>query len=117
MMKGKKLIKVLATAVSVLPPLGAGLYCFPLWLEEGQGKSISGICILIALLCALPFLRQIRDYFKSPSAVVLWLVLAASLTLVRNVIDDIMLISYVALVSNAIGSLLFLWARQITGDK
>lgn len=103
----RKLMKVTAMAINVLPPLGAAFMCFPIWLEQGSSKTVSGICLIVAALCVLPFLKQIKEYFKSPSVIVLWLVIAIAMTLMRNIINEMLIVSYVALISNCLGTLLY----------
>ena len=103
----RKLMKVSAMVINVLPPVVAALMCFPIWLEQGSTKTVSGICLIVSALCILPFIRQIKEYFKSPSVIVLWLVIAIAMTLMRNIINEMMIVSYVALISNCIGALVY----------
>ena len=103
----RKLLKVSSMAINVLPPIIACLTCFPIWAEQGSAKTVSGVCLLVLALCILPFIRQIKEYFKSPSVIVIWLVIAIAMTLMRNIINEMMLVSYVALVSNCIGALVY----------
>ena len=49
----------------------------------------------------------IKEYFKSPSVVVLWAVLCVGFTLMRNIIDEMLIVSYVALISNSAGALIY----------
>ena len=108
-MKLKKgiFIRIIALCISVIPPVLATLLCFPMWLEQGSSKTVSGLCLVMTLLCALPFIRQIKEYFRSPSVVVLWAVLCVIMTLVRNIIDEMLIVSYVALISNSAGALVY----------
>lgn len=110
-------LKILSLCVSIIPPLAAVLMCFPVWLEQGSTKTVSGLCLLLICLCLIPFYRQIKEYFRSPSAVMIWLVICVAMTLIRNIMDQMLLVSYVALFSNALGSFIYNLSKGEHGDS
>jgi len=112
----RSLIRALAYALCVIPPLVTVLMCFPLWIEQGSAKTISGFSLLLCILAALPFIGRIREYMKSPSVFIVWLAVCVFLTLIRNIIDQTLLISCVALVSNTVGAFVFKIADRV-GEK
>ena len=98
---------ILGCAVCVIPPVIAILFCFPVWVDGGGQKTVSGIALLLFVLACLPFIKQIREYLRSPSVVVIWLIICAWLTVIRSIISEVVLVSYVALISNAVGTVVF----------
>lgn len=103
----KLLLNALGYALCVAPPLIAIFFCFPTWIRSGSAATMSGIAIVLCIVSALPFINRISGYMKSPSVFVAWLVVCVILTILRAIIDQMLLVSYVALISNTVGALVF----------
>ena len=100
-------LTVIGWTVCVVPPLAAILLCFPVWIDSGGGKTLSGVALLLSILTLLPFIKQVRNYLRSPSVFVIWIVICFVLTVLRSIINEVLLVSYIALISNSIGALIF----------
>ena len=68
-----KVIKGAAVTLDVAAPLIATLSQFPVWVERSSEATVSGLFLIFALLSILPFLKVIKEYFKSPSSFFLFL--------------------------------------------
>ncbi len=99
-----KLIKGAAVLVDVAVPLGVTFSQFPVWVEESAEATMSGLFLIFALLSCLPFLKQIKEFFKSPSVWVLWIILFAILTALRSIIDQMIFVCFWGMVANIIGA-------------
>ena len=105
-MKGK-ILKVLALAIDVGVPLAVTLTQFPLWISRSASATISGISILFILLSTIPFYRQIKQYFKSPSAWVMWGMLFLILFALSEIINEMVLICFFGFIANVIGAVIY----------
>ena len=113
----RKILKVCAMCISVGAPLIATLTQFPLWIERSSEATISGVFILFALLSAVPMFKHLGKLVKSPAAPILWGVLLGSLYAVAAIIDEMIVISFVGLISNCIGWIMYKIAGSTNKDK
>ena len=98
---------VLGLAFCVVPPAIATLEHFPIWAAKGGEAILSGLTVILLVLCALPFKRQISEYLKSPSAWMMWLCILVFSLLFSRIADDVSRIALVAFPSNLLGAFLF----------
>ena len=91
----------------IVPPTVATLEHFPIWAAKGGEAMISGLTVILLVLCVLPFKRQISEYLKSPSAWMMWLCIFVFASLFSRIADDIAAISLIAFPSNLVGALFF----------
>lgn len=105
--KKGNIFKAIALIIDVGVPLTATLTQFPVWIERSSEATMSGICLMLICVSSLPFFKQLKEYFKSPSAWVLWGGLFLMLFLLRNIIDQILIVAFVGFVANIIGAGLF----------
>jgi hypothetical protein len=101
------IIKASAVAVDVGVPLIATFTQFPIWVEKSSEATVSGLLLLFAFLSCLPFLKQIKEYMKSPSVVVVWVVLLVLLSCLRNIIDQMIVVCFFGAIANALGAGLY----------
>lgn len=102
-----KILKGVAIALDVGVPLGVTLSNFPVWVDRSAGATVSGLSLIIVFLCCIPFYRQLKEYFKSPSAPVLWTVLFVLFLFLENIVHEIKLVCFFGAISNYVGSLLY----------
>lgn len=110
------IIKTIALGIDVGVPLAATLSQFPFWIEKSAEATMSGLCLVLLVISAIPFIKQLKAYFKSPSAWVLWGVIFCLLLLLRSIIDQILIVSFAGFVANAIGAVIYNAGKAI-GDK
>lgn len=99
MTKGK-IVKGSGLAVMVAPPLVTTLIQFPVWVERDAESTVSGIAILLAAVCVLPFLKLIGEYLRSPAVPVVWGIIFAVMLAIRAIIDEMLWVSGVGLLSS-----------------
>ena len=110
MMK-EKLIKGGALMLDVGAPLVATFTKFPVWVERSAEATVSGLFLMFALLCSIPLFKSFKSLLKSPSAPLLWGIMLALLVSLRNIVDEMIVISFVGLIANGIG-----WGLYKVGD-
>ena len=99
-----KIIKSSAVVLDVSVPFIATLTQFPLWVERSSDATMSGLFLMLAFFSVLPFLKQLKAYFKSPSVLVVWAIILVFLICIRNIIDEMLIVSFAGLTSNLIGA-------------
>ena len=104
--KGRAL-QASALVLDVGAPLAATMSQFPVWVEESSEATVSGLFLIFAILTAIPLFRQLRELVKSPSMPVIWLVMFVGFWALRNIIDEMIMISLVGVVSNSVGTVVY----------
>lgn len=102
-----KILKISALVLDVGAPLAATISQFPMWVDRSAGATVSGLFVLFAFLSAIPFFKQIKAYFKSPSAWAMWCIILVSLIALRAIIDEIIVICAIGAFANIIGEGLY----------
>ena len=113
----RRILKASAIAIDVGAPLIATLTQFPIWIERSSEATVSGIFLVFALLSVVPLFRYFKALVKSPSAPLMWGILLAFLYAMRVIIDEMIVISFVGLVSNLVGMGLFRLAGEEKGPS
>jgi hypothetical protein len=102
-----KIFKISALVLDVGAPLAATVSQFPVWVDRSAGATVSGLFVLFALLSAIPFFKQIKAYFKSPSVWVMWCIILVALVALRAIIDEMIVICLIGAAANDIGAGLY----------
>lgn len=102
-----KISKISALVLDVGVPLAATVSQFPVWVDRSAGATVSGLFVLFALLSAIPFFKQIKAYFKSPSVWVMWCIILVALVALRAIIDEMIVICLIGAAANVIGEGLY----------
>ena len=111
-----KIIKTVALCIDVGVPLIATLTQFPLWIEKSAEATMSGFCLVLMLLSVLPFFKQLKEYFKSPSAWVVWTIIFVVMLVLHNIIGQMLIVSFAGAIANILGAGLYVLGRHI-GEK
>jgi hypothetical protein len=112
-----KIVKGSAIGLDVGGPLIATLTQFPIWVEKSSEATVSGLFLLFALLSAIPLAKQIKEFIKSPSVWVLWIVLFAFFIMLRNIIDEMVIVCFVGMLSNIVGTGIYKVGNIIEGEE
>lgn len=105
------ILTVAAVACCVLPPFVMTLSKFPIWVNEPK-MVVSGVALLLIFFSCIPFFKQIKEYFKSPSATVLWIVVFVLLCIFRHIINELVYVAAAGLAGNIFGEALFMWRKK-----
>ena len=111
-----RILKTTALAIDVIIPAAATLSQFPIWINRDTASTVSGLGLVLIALSCIPFYRQIREYFKSPSAPVLWLVLFLAFTMLESIAAEIKMVCFFGLVANLIGAGIYKIGANMCGD-
>lgn len=65
---------------------------------------MSGLFLVFAFLAALPFIKQIKTWIKSPSVWVVWVILFILFMALRNIINEMIIVCFVGMIFNVVGA-------------
>ena len=109
-------IWLLGMLLSVLPPAISTLLYFPLWQYKGAAYIISGGVVLLLSVSAIPLIRALRDWLRSPSAYVIWLLVFLMFFSLSLVAEQMCVISFAGFIGNLLGAICFRIARRGTRE-
>jgi hypothetical protein len=112
-----KVIKGAAVTLDVAAPLIATLSQFPVWVERSSDATVSGLFLIFALLSILPFLKAIKEYFKSPSVWVIWIICFVFFVVMRNIIDEMLIVSFIGAVANIVGAGIYKVGKKVRSEE
>lgn len=101
----------------VVPAAVAVIDRYGFW---NTGQRVSATVIVLLCLCAMPFLKQLRNalnaWLANPSAWGVWLALTIVFWLFEAITDDMLVVCYIALPTSVVGALIMAWARKKLKD-
>ena len=103
--------------LSVGAPLIATLSFFPAWVAQGGEFVISGFTLLIAIICALPLYRWLKNGISSPSGITVWLVLFLIFFALARVADEMTVIAFIGFVGNLLGGIAFKIRKKLKEEE
>lgn len=115
----RRLLRLIALAVCIIPPVKVTIGCIPLWLgkENGiegfTGMIIPGFAVIVFLFCAIPLFKYIFSKLKTPSAWLIWSVMWVLSELIAKIINEMRVITFVGAICNIVG--LILWKISYIG--
>ena len=99
-----KIIKTSAIVLDVSVPFIATLTQFPIWVERSSDATMSGLFLMLAFFSVLPFFKQLKLYLKSPSVWMTWIVIHVFFICIRNIVDEMLIVSFAGAIANMIGA-------------
>lgn len=102
-----RLLKILAVLIDVLGPVAAIFSQFPTWIDRDTKTTISGVALVLVLVACVPLFRKGKEYFKSPSAPVVWFILFIFFTILENIATEIKIVSLFGFIANLIGAVIY----------
>ena len=103
----KGLLNILGVVFCTVPVLLSIILYFPLWISSDSGRFISGFCVLLLSLAALPAYRFVKSRLSDIPAYTLWLIIFFICFFASRIINELTVISFVGFSGNLIGALIF----------
>lgn len=97
------LLYALGLCIAIIPPTAAILCYFPVWVERGGEYLLSGIAVLLLLIAFIPLSKLIKRALASASALTVWTALFIIFLAVSKIADEMVVITFVGMLSNAVG--------------
>ncbi len=100
-------LRICGVLISSLPPIIAALSYFPLWKNESGAAALSGLTLALLLIGSAPIFKFLKRILKSPSVCIIWLLIFILFVSLKEIADEMIVISFVGFVSNALGAIIF----------
>ncbi len=113
----KLALHILALSLCILPPLACTLYYFPLWRTRGAGALISGGAALLIALSAMPLMKLLTRLLRSAASYVMWSLIFFAFLFLREIADEMTVISFTGAVGNILGAVIFKITRRCENDE
>ncbi len=104
---GRVLLKLLGILFSVAPPALCTLAYFPIYEHTAPTKLLSLGALLLLVLSFLPIIRICTARLRTPSATAIWLIIFLLFYTMRQIADEMIVISFFATLGNLLGSVFF----------
>ena len=111
-----KLIKAAALGIDVGVPFVATVSYFPVWIDRGANATVSGLSVLLVLICVVPFLRKLGSVFKSPSMPMVWTVLFVIFLALESIVHEIKAICLLGMIANYVGAGMYKIADKMMAE-
>ena len=105
-------LHIIGLMLCVVPPAVCTLMYFPLWKSGGGAYAVAGGCALLLTLCAMPLFKLIKRHLESPSSYIFWLCAFLLFMLLSRIAHEMVVITFVGFVSNAIGAIFFALSKR-----
>ena len=113
-----KIIKGCGITIDIAAPLIATISQFPVWIEKSASATVSGVFVLMAFFSCIPLMKHIKNFIKSPSIPIVWLIVFVMLYALNSIIDQMIVVAFVGVISNTIGTFIYKIGDTIEGkDK
>ena len=119
----RRLLRFIAIAICVLPPLGATFKYASAWMTQGEGVegifnvALPGVAVVAVIFCAIPLFKYISRIMKSPSMWFVWTFMWVISELLVRIIDEMRVITFVGAICNVAGFLLWKISYMGTGEN
>ena len=109
-------LKACALAIDVGAPLVATLTQFPIWIEKSTAATVSGLFLVFALLSVIPLFKWLKEKFNTPSIKLIWTALFIVIYALSAIIEQMLLISFVGMISAYIGDMVYALGKKYEKD-
>ena len=111
------LIKSIGLALCIVPAAVAVLSYFPLWESDDPVKLLSGFTVLLLAMTSRPLFKLVTERFRSAASLGLWLICFVVFFALEQIAGEMVVISFVGLVSNLIGAVLMMIGDRLEAEK
>lgn len=114
-----KLVYSIGMIAAVGAPAISFLFKFPVLKENNYDQAVSWFAVFMLALCCMPFIKKIREYFKSPDSSIMWLCMFGAFAIIEPIVASIKLVAFCGLAGNLAAKLLFFISKKIDegGEK
>lgn len=102
-----------AVFIDVAAPLAAVVTQFPIWVQKSAEATVSGLFLILALICSIPLLKHIKAFIRSPSIPIVWCILFVVFLVMKSIIDEMLIVCFVGVISNAMGAFVYKFGKHL----
>lgn len=107
------IIRWIAIMIDIIPPVIATLTQFKVWVTKSDKAVVSGLAIIMLALSCIPFMRQIKEFLKSPSNWVMWIAVFVMFIILDGIVSEMKAVALVGMIANIVGAAIYKFGTQI----
>lgn len=88
-------------------PFVATVIQFPLFINKSAASTVSGLSVLILLICIVPLSKHVKAVMKSAAIPFVWTAIAVGLLAINSIVEEMIVVAVLGAVSNWIGAWLY----------
>lgn len=111
------LLKFLAIIIDILSPVIAAATQFPIWVHKGKGATLSGLFIVVAMICVIPAFKALLRHINTPGMPIVWTVIFFVFFALSRIIEQMLIVCLVGIVSNLIGAGIYLYGEKLSTNN
>lgn len=101
------LLHIASLVLSIGVPFIATIIQFPLFVQRSSTATVSGLSVLILLICIVPLIKHTNMMIKSASIPFVWTIVAVGLIALHSIVDEMIIVAVLGAISNWIGAFLY----------
>ena len=106
--KAKGIILQAASMVlSIGVPFVATIIQFPLFVNKSAAATVSGLSVLLLLICVIPAAKHVKIAMRSASIPFVWTAIAVGLIAINSIVEEMIIVAVLGAVANWIGAFLY----------
>lgn len=112
-----RILQAASLALSVGVPFVATIIQFPLFVNRSAAATVSGLSVLILLVCVVPFAKHIKIAMRSASIPFVWTFIAVGLFAINSIVEEMIVVAMLGAIANWIGMFIYRAGERLINEK
>ena len=101
------ILQASSMALSIGVPFVATIIQFPLFVSKSAAATVSGLSVLLLLICVIPAAKHIKIAMRSASIPFVWSFIAIGLLAIHSIVEEMIIVAVLGAISNWIGMVIY----------
>ena len=111
------ILQAASLVVSVGVPFVATIIQFPLFINKSAAATVSGLSVLLLLICVIPAAKHVKIAMRSASIPFVWTAIAIGLVAINSIVEEMIIVAVLGAVANWIGAFLYRAGEKFLKEK
>lgn len=112
-----RILQAASLALSVGVPFVATIIQFPLFVNRSAAATVSGLSVLLLLVCVVPFAKHIKIAMRSASIPFVWTFIAVGLFAINSIVEEMIVVAMLGAIANWIGMFIYRAGERLINEK
>ena len=112
-----RILQAASLALSVGVPFVATIIQFPLFINRSAAATVSGLSVLLLLVCVVPFAKHIKIAMRSASIPFVWTFIAVGLFAINSIVEEMIVVAMLGAIANWIGMFIYRAGERLINEK
>lgn len=111
------ILQASSMALSIGVPFVATVIQFPLFVNKSAAATVSGLSVLLLLICVIPAAKHVKIAMRSASIPFVWTAIAVGLIAINSIVEEMIIVAVLGAVANWIGAFLYRAGEKFLKEK